>query len=168
MFSSALLFLDIGGPEVMLIMFVALLLFGGDKLPELAKGLGKGIRDFKDASEGVKREINNQIDNFESKKAAENTGATAELPETAEPAQLEEHASSSYQYTDSDGDFDGDFHDVHQHKGVDNTIAYGQSHVSASDQIEINAHVDPYEFKNGNHTEETQVEATKTDEPHKL
>ena len=55
----------------MLILGVALLLFGGDKLPGLAKGLGKGIRDFKDASEGVKREINNQIDNFESKKREE-------------------------------------------------------------------------------------------------
>ena len=66
-----LLFFDIGGGEIMLIMLVALLLFGGDKLPELARGLGKGIRDFKDASEGVKREITNQIDNFEAKKAAE-------------------------------------------------------------------------------------------------
>ena len=71
MFSSVLLFFDIGGPEIMLIMFVALLLFGGDKLPELARGLGKGIRDFKDASEGVKREITNQIENYESKKKDE-------------------------------------------------------------------------------------------------
>src|ERR1700750_597788 len=71
MFSSALLFLDIGGPELMLILFVALLLFGGDKLPGLARGLGKGIRDFKDASEGVKREINNQINSYEEKKTAE-------------------------------------------------------------------------------------------------
>jgi sec-independent protein translocase protein TatA len=66
-----LLFFDIGGGEILLIMLVALLLFGGDKLPELARGLGKGIRDFKDASEGVKREITNQIDSFEAKKAAE-------------------------------------------------------------------------------------------------
>jgi sec-independent protein translocase protein TatA len=40
---------------------VVLLLFGGKKLPELARGLGKGIRDFKDASEGVKREIHRNI-----------------------------------------------------------------------------------------------------------
>ncbi len=57
MSSSVLLFLNIGGPEMILIIFVALLLFGGEKLPEIARGLGKGIRDFKDASEGVKREI---------------------------------------------------------------------------------------------------------------
>ena len=46
-----------------MILFVVLLLFGGKKLPELARGLGKGIRDFKDASDGVKREIHNNINN---------------------------------------------------------------------------------------------------------
>ncbi|MDF3078877.1 MAG: tatA [Sphingobacteriaceae bacterium] len=56
-----LLFLNIGTPEMMLIMFVALLLFGGKKLPELARGLGKGIREFKDASESVKTEIHRNI-----------------------------------------------------------------------------------------------------------
>lgn len=60
-------FFNIGGPEFILILFVALLLFGGNKLPELARGLGKGIRDFKDASEGVKREIHNQINSFDEK-----------------------------------------------------------------------------------------------------
>ncbi|TKC04156.1 twin-arginine translocase TatA/TatE family subunit [Pedobacter frigoris] len=54
-------FMGMGGPEVMLIMVVILLLFGGKKLPELARGLGKGMRDFKDASEGVKREIHRNI-----------------------------------------------------------------------------------------------------------
>jgi sec-independent protein translocase protein TatA len=54
-------FLNLGTPEVMLIVFVALLLFGGKKLPELARGLGKGIREFKDASDGVKREIHRNI-----------------------------------------------------------------------------------------------------------
>lgn len=53
--------LNIGGPEMMLILFAVLLLFGGKKLPELARGLGKGIREFKDASEGVKREIHRNI-----------------------------------------------------------------------------------------------------------
>lgn len=67
MLSSTLLFLNIGTPEMMLILFVALLLFGGKKLPELARGLGKGIREFKDASEDVKREIHNQINSFEEK-----------------------------------------------------------------------------------------------------
>ncbi|WP_017257916.1 Sec-independent protein translocase subunit TatA/TatB [Pedobacter arcticus] len=56
-----LLFLNLGTQEVVLIMFAVLLLFGGEKLPELARGLGKGIREFKDASDGVKREIHRNI-----------------------------------------------------------------------------------------------------------
>jgi len=60
-----LAFLNIGTQEMVLIIIVILLLFGGKKLPELARGLGKGIRDFKDASEGIKREISDQINNFE-------------------------------------------------------------------------------------------------------
>lgn len=58
-------FLNIGTQEMILIVIVILLLFGGKKLPELARGLGKGIREFKDASEGIKREISDQINNFE-------------------------------------------------------------------------------------------------------
>lgn len=61
MYSSSLLFMNIGGPEMILIFLVVLLLFGGKKLPELARGLGKGLREFKDASDGIKREIHNNI-----------------------------------------------------------------------------------------------------------
>ncbi len=57
--------LGIGGQEMLLIVFVILLLFGGKKLPELARGLGRGIREFKDASESIKRDISEQINNFE-------------------------------------------------------------------------------------------------------
>src|ERR1700753_2014473 len=78
MLCSVLLFFEFGPGEIMFICLVALLLFGGDKLPELARGLGKGIRDFKDASEGVKREITNQIDNFEAKKAEQAVAAKAD------------------------------------------------------------------------------------------
>lgn len=41
-----------GVTEILLILAVVLLLFGGKKIPELMKGLGKGIREFKDASKG--------------------------------------------------------------------------------------------------------------------
>lgn len=61
MTQGLLLFLNLGTEEVILIGFVILLLFGGKKLPELAKGLGKGIREFKDASDSVKREIHKNI-----------------------------------------------------------------------------------------------------------
>lgn len=48
---------DIGGSEVMLIMVVILIFFGANKIPELARGLGKGIREFKDASTEIRREF---------------------------------------------------------------------------------------------------------------
>ncbi len=41
----------IGGPEIIIILVVVIILFGAKKIPELAKGLGKGIRDFKNAVE---------------------------------------------------------------------------------------------------------------------
>jgi sec-independent protein translocase protein TatA len=48
---------DIGGSELMLIMVVILIFFGANKIPELARGLGKGIREFKDASNQIRNEF---------------------------------------------------------------------------------------------------------------
>ena len=54
---SNLLFFNIGGSELFLILLVVLLLFGSKKIPELARGLGKGIRYFKDATNEIQEEI---------------------------------------------------------------------------------------------------------------
>ena len=48
---------SIGGWDVLLIFLVVLLLFGAKRLPELARGLGKGIREFKGAVEGIEKEL---------------------------------------------------------------------------------------------------------------
>lgn len=40
----------LGAPEIIIILIIVLLMFGGKKIPELMKGLGRGIKDFKDAS----------------------------------------------------------------------------------------------------------------------
>ncbi|MGB0525369.1 MAG: Sec-independent protein translocase subunit TatA/TatB [Flammeovirgaceae bacterium] len=45
------------GPELFVIVLVVLLLFGAKKIPELARGLGRGIREFKDATKEIKSEI---------------------------------------------------------------------------------------------------------------
>ncbi|MCK9617216.1 MAG: twin-arginine translocase TatA/TatE family subunit [Lentimicrobiaceae bacterium] len=45
-----------GVTEILLIVLVVVLLFGGKKIPELMRGLGKGIREFKDASKGENKE----------------------------------------------------------------------------------------------------------------
>ena len=49
--------LFIGGPEIVIIMLVVVMLFGSKKIPEIARGLGKGMRELKDASNDIKREI---------------------------------------------------------------------------------------------------------------
>ena len=50
-------FLFISGPEIMIIMLIVVMVFGADKIPEIARGLGKGIRQVKDATNDIKREI---------------------------------------------------------------------------------------------------------------
>jgi sec-independent protein translocase protein TatA len=66
--------------HVILIAFVVLLLFGGKKIPELMRGLGKGIREFKDAKDNVQREIEDHVN--EDKK----TTATTTTPTTTAAA----------------------------------------------------------------------------------
>lgn len=51
MFNTFLL-IGLGAPEIILIVVAILLLFGGKKIPELMRGLGKGVKEFKDAKDG--------------------------------------------------------------------------------------------------------------------
>ncbi len=55
-------FLNLGTGEIILIAVVVLLLFGGRKIPELMRGLGKGVRSFKDGLNEVTDEVNRQDD----------------------------------------------------------------------------------------------------------
>lgn len=66
--NSILLILGLGGLEIALIGFALLLLFGAKKIPDLARGIGKGIREFKDAS---KEEVNKNIEPTEKPKSDE-------------------------------------------------------------------------------------------------
>ena len=54
-----------GGPELILIAFVVLLMFGGKKLPELMKGLGKGIREFNNAKANIESEVKDSMKEIE-------------------------------------------------------------------------------------------------------
>lgn len=56
-------FLFIGGPEIIVIGLLVVMLFGADKIPEIARGLGKGMRQLKDATNDIKREINDTANN---------------------------------------------------------------------------------------------------------
>lgn len=57
MLNSVLLFLDVSGGEIMVIMLFILIFFGSKKIPELARGLGKTMREFQNASNGLKQEL---------------------------------------------------------------------------------------------------------------
>ena len=56
-----LLFLNMGEGEITLIVLVIILFFGSKSIPTLARGLGKGIREFKDAKDNVKKEIEDHM-----------------------------------------------------------------------------------------------------------
>lgn len=59
--------MNLGWTEILLIAFVVLLLFGGKKIPELMRGLGRGVREFKDAKDNVKRELEDSLAEKDSK-----------------------------------------------------------------------------------------------------
>tara|TARA_Y100000813_G_C24163534_1_gene353131 strand:+ start:803 stop:1075 length:273 start_codon:yes stop_codon:yes gene_type:complete len=58
------MFLFISGAEIGFIIFIVVLLFGADKIPEFAKGMAKGINNIKHATNEIKNEINNSKENF--------------------------------------------------------------------------------------------------------
>jgi len=53
----------LGTNEIIIILIVVLLLFGGRKIPELMRGLGRGVREFNDAKNNVRKEIEENLDN---------------------------------------------------------------------------------------------------------
>mgnify|MGYP001182827455 CR=1 FL=1 len=55
-------FLFISSQEIFVILIIVVMLFGSKKIPELARGLGKGIRELKDASNDIRREIQSSAD----------------------------------------------------------------------------------------------------------
>ena len=62
------LFFSFGGGEIFIILLIVLMLFGAKKIPELARGIGKGIREVKDATNDIQREIRKGIDDNDENK----------------------------------------------------------------------------------------------------
>jgi sec-independent protein translocase protein TatA len=68
---DTLLFSMPGGGEMIIILIVVLLLFGGKKIPELMRGVGRGMREFNDAKDNVKSEIENGMKDKDAPKKTE-------------------------------------------------------------------------------------------------
>ncbi len=74
----------LGFNEILIILVIVLLLFGGKKIPELMRGLGKGIREFNDAKSNVRKEIEEGISEKDrSNTMASSNGTTASTTSTS-------------------------------------------------------------------------------------
>jgi sec-independent protein translocase protein TatA len=73
--------MSLGWNEILLILLIVLLLFGGRKIPELMRGLGKGIREFNDAKTNVRKEIEEGITEKE-RPVAPSTTSNSTSPST--------------------------------------------------------------------------------------
>jgi sec-independent protein translocase protein TatA len=67
----------LGFNEILIILIIVLLLFGGKKIPELMRGLGRGIREFNDAKSNVRKEIEEGMNEKEQKSSSTTTTTTS-------------------------------------------------------------------------------------------
>ena len=69
---------SVGTPEILVILVIALLLFGPTKLPDLGRSLGRAIREFKKASSELQETIEREVDDL--KRTAESDGSASPAP----------------------------------------------------------------------------------------
>jgi len=81
---------NLGGGEIILILALILIMFGAKKLPELAKGLGQGIKEFKKATREVTDEVSNAMDESAQKRLPPSSTTTIETTPAPAP-----HAETS-------------------------------------------------------------------------
>lgn len=74
----------LGFNEILIILIIVLLLFGGKKIPELMRGLGRGVREFNDAKDNVRREIESNVNDVRSTPSNQNT-TTTNTPSQTQP-----------------------------------------------------------------------------------
>src|ERR1700741_4430074 len=91
-----------GGWEIVLILALVLIMFGAKKLPELAKGLGQGIKEFKKATKEVTDEVSNAMDETPQRRLPPTSNPTTTIETTPAPAAHTE-ASQTVPQTSSSG-----------------------------------------------------------------
>lgn len=89
----------IGGPELLIILVIILLLFGAKRLPELARGLGKSMKEFKNATQEVQDDFRDAMDSVDTNKSGEekpkSASGEAEEKKPAEENKSEEETQKS-------------------------------------------------------------------------
>ncbi|MDB5208361.1 MAG: twin-arginine translocase TatA/TatE family subunit [Flavisolibacter sp.] len=70
----------LGFNEILIILVIVLLLFGGKKIPELMRGLGKGVREFNDAKANVRKEIEEGVNEKDGRPISSTTTSTSTQP----------------------------------------------------------------------------------------
>jgi len=91
----------IGAPELIVIFAIVLLLFGGKKLPEVAKSMGSAMRAFRDEANTLKREIDLEAESESSKSARQTQQSTAASTESSKSAEASDTSQSSERTTES-------------------------------------------------------------------
>jgi TatA/E family protein of Tat protein translocase len=123
MVCASLAFIDgLGGPEMILIFVIVLVLFGGQKLPEFARGFGKSIREFKKAAAGVEEEFKRALEEDERKTTAKLAAASAVPETTPDPAGPEAGVHSPVNDDDGTGES--------EHSTDDSSAAYDEGYPS--------------------------------------
>lgn len=117
---ASLAFIDgLGAPEMLLIFVIVLVLFGGQKLPEFARGLGKTMREFKKAAAGVEEEFKRALDEDERKHAVPHLTAPVTPPAGTTPTSVDGAGPEVSSYHPDEYHHD-DYHNEHhtEHQDV--------------------------------------------------
>ncbi|HWP97156.1 MAG TPA: twin-arginine translocase TatA/TatE family subunit [Syntrophomonadaceae bacterium] len=90
------MFGNIGPWELVLILLIALIVFGPGKLPDVAKGLGKAVNEFKNASSGIQKQFQDALKEDETPKPIQATVASPEKEASSEQPQEHKEASENH------------------------------------------------------------------------
>ncbi len=79
-----------GAPQILLILFIILLLFGAKKLPELARGMGKALREFKSATKDIEEDIRSAMDEDDTGSASDRSRSSTAKPKPVKEEKAKE------------------------------------------------------------------------------